>query len=225
MGKILRIIVVGGLIMAVAILGACAPSATPAGKEQAQVKAKYQLVATSMGSSTYANMLAFAEVLNRHSKLAEYTMRSGPGTMGAYALVQEGKVDGAMVATNSHYFLYGLCNFVMDSPLSGWPNISAGVRELVDLYGWKIDPEWTEYYPFPEDSRKTILVKCLLTKKGIEKVSFLPVMINRQGQPEVVGRDDPRSAEVLKYMEWLCQDQSLNTRFSREKDEVVIVTG
>jgi len=30
--------------------------------------------------------------------------------------------------------------------------------------------------------------------------------------------------EVYQYMEWLCKDQKLATRFSREGDEVVVLT-
>ncbi len=117
---------------------------------------------------------------------------------------------------------YGLCNFALDARLRGWPNISADLRELVELYDWQVDPEWANTYPFPAASRKTVLAKCLLTKKGIEKVSFFPMMINKQGQPEILPRDDKRSTEVVDYMKWLCKDQSLKAEFSWMGNDVVI---
>ena len=46
-----------------------------------------------------------------------------------------------------------------------------------------LNPDWNPPYPdypsfpFPPDSRKTILVKCTINNKKISRVSFLPVII------------------------------------------------
>ncbi|MBI4331119.1 MAG: CapA family protein [Chloroflexi bacterium] len=88
---------------------------------------------------------------------------------------------------------------------------------------WDMDPEYPSY-PFPADSRKTIIAKCVMSNKKIQNVRYLPVMINKQSQPEVLSRSDKRSAEVFDYMAWLCKDQQLATAFSRDGDEVLICT-
>jgi hypothetical protein len=79
-------------------------------------------------------------------------------------------------------------------------------------------------YSFPIDSQKTILVKCDIADKRIQRVAYLPMWVNSKGQAEPISRSDPRSDEHYRYMEWMCGDQGLDTRFSREANEVVIVT-
>ncbi|MDP2953859.1 MAG: CapA family protein [Chloroflexota bacterium] len=111
---------------------------------------------------------------------------------------------------------YSLCNFGFDSPIT---HRSA----LKIFYGLEPDPEYPTYY-FPADSRKTILVKCLISAGKISRVSFLPFMINKKGQPEPLPHRDKRSDEIFHYMEWLCRDQKLDTSLRREGDEVVVAT-
>lgn len=118
--------------------------------------------------------------------------------------------------------LYSLCNFGFDLLVEPLMN-SARLKQLQKIYHWKLDPSYPTY-AFPADSRKTIMVKFLLSDKQIQRVSYLPVMINQLGQPEFLPAGDKRSDEVFKYMEWLCQDQELGTKFSYEGDEAVIQT-
>jgi hypothetical protein len=68
------------------------------------------------------------------------------------------------------------------------------------------------------------LAKAVISNKKIEKVSFLPVVINGQAQPELMPRGDKRSDGVCEYIEWACRDQNLNTKFSREGDELVVTS-
>ncbi|MFC1987838.1 CapA family protein [Chloroflexota bacterium] len=111
---------------------------------------------------------------------------------------------------------YSIGNFVSPS--------LKGVKSLVaELYGEVDDPEYPEYNA-PVDSRKSSMAKCIISNKEIEKVSYLPIMINGHAQPEILPRSDKRSSEVVDYIEWCCRDQGLDTKFSREGDEVVIGT-
>lgn len=117
---------------------------------------------------------------------------------------------------------YSLCNFGFDSMRKRRKDIT---RIVVSRESYKLapDPEYPTY-PFPVDSRKTIIAKFIISDKKIEKVSFLPCMVNKQSQPEVLPRSDKRSSEVLEYMEWCCKDQGLNAKLSWEGDEVVVST-
>ena len=67
-----------------------------------------------------------------------------------------------------------------------------------------------------------MIAKCIVSDKKIEKVSYLPVMINKHAQPEVLLRSDERSSEIFDYMAWCCKDQGIDTNFSWEGDEVVV---
>ncbi len=81
-----------------------------------------------------------------------------------------------------------------------------------------------EKYSLPPDHRRSMIAKCLISGKKIERVSFLPCMINQEAQPEPLSRKDKRSDEVYQYVEWACKEVGMDTRFSREGDEVVVLT-
>ncbi|MBI2859840.1 MAG: CapA family protein [Chloroflexi bacterium] len=108
---------------------------------------------------------------------------------------------------------YSLGNFAM-------PNRGRPLNPFKKLYGIKADTEYD--YAYPADARKSMLATCIVSNKKIERVSYLPLMINKHAQPEVLPRSDKRSAEVFDYMEWCCRDQGINTTFSWRGDEVVV---
>ncbi len=115
---------------------------------------------------------------------------------------------------------YSLCNFAFDLPYSAMAK-NPRAKENQETHHWKLDPAYPTY-AFPADSRKTIMASCTIANKGIERVSYVPAMVNQLGQPEFLPLSDRRSAEVFKYMEWLCEDQELKTGFGYEADEAVI---
>lgn len=134
---------------------------------------------------------------------------------------------------------FSLCNFNMDLPITGpvadamaeacaRPAITSVPvddqnRCRIGHYGWDVDPAYTTY-AFPIDSQKSIMAKCYISDKKIERVTFIPLWMTPQGQPEPLSQSDPRSEEVLDYMKWLCKDQRIDTAFVREGDEIRIVT-
>jgi poly-gamma-glutamate capsule biosynthesis protein CapA/YwtB (metallophosphatase superfamily) len=93
----------------------------------------------------------------------------------------------------------------------------------LDLYKVKADPEYP-HYRYPVDARKTIIAKCVIAGKKIEKVSYFPALINQAVQPEVLRRDDKRFDEVSRYIQDISEDQGIKTRFSVEGDEVIVCT-
>jgi poly-gamma-glutamate capsule biosynthesis protein CapA/YwtB (metallophosphatase superfamily) len=120
---------------------------------------------------------------------------------------------------------YSLCNFALDLRAPQDLLESPQHREIAVLNpDWKPDPEYPTYF-MPPDSRKTIIAKCSVVEGQIQRVSFLPVYINRESQPEVLVSSDPRFHEVVGYLEEITTDQRLGTVYTVEGDEVVIREG
>lgn len=94
-----------------------------------------------------------------------------------------------------------------------------------NLVWYRIDPECLPpdgMYNFPSHCRKTMVAKAVISRKGIERVSFLPAFINHRAQPYVVGPDDPKFQEILDFTEWV-SDQHPH-KFRVEGNEVVVDT-
>lgn len=98
-------------------------------------------------------------------------------------------------------------------------------RNYWNLWWFHVDPECLPpngMYFFPDESRKTLLAKAVFSKKGVERISFLPAFINGQGQPAVVPPGDPKFKEILEFTEWVsdCHPH----KFRVEGNEVVVET-
>lgn len=98
---------------------------------------------------------------------------------------------------------------------------NSDVKRHHDLYGIEVDPEW-KLYPFPAYSRNTIIAKVDIADRQLQKVSFLPCLINKQVQAEVLPREDSRSLEVMAYMEDLCRVARFDTMLSWLGNEVLV---
>jgi hypothetical protein len=77
-------------------------------------------------------------------------------------------------------------------------------------------------YFFPSHCRMTMVPKIVMSRKGIERVAFLPAYINSRAQPYVVTPDDPKFAEILRFTEWV-SDQHPH-KFRIDGGEVVVET-
>jgi len=99
-----------------------------------------------------------------------------------------------------------------------------GVERLAiarKLYNYEPDPEYP-LFPFHPDAKMTILVKCLISGRQIQRVSFLPALINKQNQPEILVRESKDFDKIVRYIGDITTDQELNAKFTVEGDEVVI---
>ena len=117
---------------------------------------------------------------------------------------------------------YSLCNFALDLRAPKELLERPGHKEIERLNpDWKPDPEYPTYF-MPPDSRKTIIAKCIISNRQIKRVSFLPIYINKQSQPEVLLSGDQRFGEVIGYLEEISRDQGLETRYTVQGDEVIV---
>ncbi|MBI2985374.1 MAG: CapA family protein [Deltaproteobacteria bacterium] len=78
------------------------------------------------------------------------------------------------------------------------------------------------YGPFHPDQSKSLILKCIISRAKVERVSYIPVMLERSYNPEVVPRHDPRAEEIFKYIEDITASAGLSTKFFWDGDEVVI---
>ncbi len=118
---------------------------------------------------------------------------------------------------------FSLGNFSMGggTPYRGFRTIG----RFVTRHGYRMELDVDDTgEAMPIMTQKALLVKCNIANKKIQRVAFLPLWTNKKGQPEPLSRSDPRSDQWYSNMEWMCGDQGLDTRFSREGDEVVVLT-
>ena len=107
---------------------------------------------------------------------------------------------------------YSLSSFIMSADASVVVGYGMGVEQ---------DPDYPRL-PYGPDAKRSLIAKAVLSREGVEKASFLPLLIDKQLRPEVLLHGDPRFDDAVKYMEWASED--FNHKFKVEGDEV-IVTG
>ena len=118
-----------------------------------------------------------------------------------------------------------LCNFVTPNEiLTSYGADSAVAKEWAikrkELFGFDLDPEYPTY-PFHSEAKYSIVAKCTVVDGKISRVSYLPLLINKQAQPEIL-KNDARGQEVFAYMEKITRAADLNAQFEWDGDEVVI---
>lgn len=114
---------------------------------------------------------------------------------------------------------HSLGNFMMDHPLERVHG--SFLDHMRETFHWELDESYPNY-AFPPDAQKTGVAKATIEGGKIARVSFVPMWINRQGQPEPLPASDPRSDQVAEYLRWTTFDQRLNAEFTRDGDEFVV---
>jgi hypothetical protein len=108
---------------------------------------------------------------------------------------------------------YSLSNFIMSAPAAK-PERHA---TFAARYGVKLDPDYPNL-PYGADAKRSLIAKAQLSKRGVERVSFLPVLIDTALHPEVLKAGDPRFTDAVKYMNWASEGYA--EPFVPEGDEV-----
>ena len=76
-------------------------------------------------------------------------------------------------------------------------------------------------HPYHPETMQTMIAKCAIEGRTISRVSYLPCLINRLGQPEILGNDE-KGRRVFDYMEKITETAGLNARYEWDGDEVAI---
>jgi poly-gamma-glutamate synthesis protein (capsule biosynthesis protein) len=107
---------------------------------------------------------------------------------------------------------YSLSNFIVSSP-------PTAKGEFARRYGISRDPDYPRM-DYGVDAKRTLIAKAILTRDGVKKASFLPVLIDKALRPEVLSHGDARFDDAVRYMEWA--SEWIDHKFSVEGNEVVI---
>ena len=118
---------------------------------------------------------------------------------------------------------HGLCNFVtVTRALAPDPTQDSQqwAMRRKELFGFAPDPEYPTY-PFHPEAKQTIIAKCTISEGKITRTSYIPCLVNKKGQPEIL-KNDQMGQQVFNYMDKITQAAGLNTRFEWDENEVVI---
>ena len=73
------------------------------------------------------------------------------------------------------------------------------------------------------DSNKGIILQCLLSKKKVERVNYVPVALDSDwANPTLLKSDDPGAEETFLYMDAITREAGLNTTYHWDGDHVVV---
>jgi poly-gamma-glutamate synthesis protein (capsule biosynthesis protein) len=68
-----------------------------------------------------------------------------------------------------------------------------------------IDPDYPRL-PYGIDSKRSLIAKAKFTARGIQEVSFVPVLIDKDLRPLALVRADNRFDDAVEFMEWVSED-------------------
>jgi len=121
---------------------------------------------------------------------------------------------------------HGLGNFVVAMPPVHEEPVTWAFQQweerMKDIFHGLNEPD-TGYtdYPWQAETAQTIIAKREVDGGQISRASYLPCLINKQGQPEML-KNDERGQRVFDYMDRITREAGLNARYEWEGDEVVV---
>lgn len=117
---------------------------------------------------------------------------------------------------------YSLANFALDPPQAFAENLDQQEQHQEMM---KLNADWKKSKKkMPEDSYKTILARMRIRNGKIQKVEYLPVLLDEDSNPRMLGPEEADYHEIVRYMEEITRDQGISTSFSVH-DGAVIVEG
>jgi poly-gamma-glutamate capsule biosynthesis protein CapA/YwtB (metallophosphatase superfamily) len=121
---------------------------------------------------------------------------------------------------------HSLCNFVAWVPsLAAKPGQDPHSWEVrrKELFGFEPDPEYPTY-PFHPEAIYTLIAKCDVESGKLSRIGYLPCIVNKQGQPEIV-KNDSRGERVFDYMSKITKGAGLKTSYKWHGDEIICSSG
>ena len=150
--------------------------------------------------------------------IADYQRTAAKAAFAAGAdliLGHHAHVPKAIETFGDKVCFYSLSNFIMTVTEKS----PAAAAEFSHKYGVPMDPDYPRL-PYGAEGKRSLIVRGVLGKAGVKRVSFLPVMIDKQLRPEILHNEDPRFADAVQFMDWV--SEGYGHRFQVEGDEVVV---
>jgi poly-gamma-glutamate synthesis protein (capsule biosynthesis protein) len=110
---------------------------------------------------------------------------------------------------------YSLSNFVYPGPGAG----AGPGGPLLARFGLPGNYDY-RMPAFQVDQVRSCIVRVNLNKDGVQRVAFMPALVNDKLQPEPLKPSDPRFQDQYDYWDWV--SEGFNHNFRIEGDEVVI---
>lgn len=150
--------------------------------------------------------------------IADYQVTVAEAAVGAGADLLLGHHAHTPKAIGVHQgavCFYSLSNFIMSSTAKS-PEKAAAFEKK---YGVVLDPDYP-YLSYGSDAKRSLIAKAVIGNQGVERVSFLPVVIDKQLRPEVLRFEDSRFEDAVQFMDWVSED--FDHQFKVEGGEVLI---
>jgi poly-gamma-glutamate synthesis protein (capsule biosynthesis protein) len=149
--------------------------------------------------------------------IADYqrTVAEAAASAGADVILgHHAHVPKAIAVHSGTACFYSLGNFIVTSKMDPKKRPA-----FAKDHGIELDPDYP-MLPFGKDAKRSLIAKILLSKSGVDRVSFLPMMLDTKCRPELLQPSDPRFNEIVSFMEWVSED--FPHQFSIEDNEVLI---
>jgi poly-gamma-glutamate synthesis protein (capsule biosynthesis protein) len=92
---------------------------------------------------------------------------------------------------------------------------------FLEMFGQELKE--SETWPVAPNSMFTIIARIIIENGKISRVGFLPCLINKQGQPEIL-HHDTRGQQVFNYMDKITKAVHILTQYDWDGDEIIVKT-
>jgi poly-gamma-glutamate synthesis protein (capsule biosynthesis protein) len=124
-------------------------------------------------------------------------------------------VPKAIAVYGDKVCFYSLSNFIMSANEAS----PARAKRMMEDYGVVLDPEYPRL-PYGADAKRSLIARAEISPQGVERVSFRPVLIDKELRPEPLRAADPRFEDAVRYMDWA--SEGYDHQFTVQGDEVVV---
>ena len=129
---------------------------------------------------------------------------------------------GKVIFYSAGHFAFDMTVKVREDWMNHRPEAYAKVKSVRKKFR-VIEPDWLDsQHAYEKESRHTMIVKIVATSKGVERVSYIPAMINKQAQPVVVTSKDKEFNEHIEHLRMVTEAVGFATTLVPDGDEVVV---
>ncbi|MBI3043397.1 MAG: CapA family protein [Betaproteobacteria bacterium] len=154
--------------------------------------------------------------------IADYQVEVAHAVIDAGAdlvLGHHAHVPKAIEVYKGKAIFYCLSNFCMTKGFPKGPWLEAPWKHGALRNHTDQDPAYP-LLPYGKDAKRSLLAKAIFSRDGVQRVSYLPMVIDTRYRPEVLRRGDPRFDDITNYMEWV--SEGFDHEFRVDGDEVVV---